>query len=336
MPMLQNLMIKQEKILTKTNNTLIVIVGPTAIGKTSLSIELATYFSCPVISADSRQFFKEMHIGTAKPAPEEMQGVPHYFIDSHSVTELYNVGKFEADVIGLLEELFTTNETIVMVGGSGLYIDAVCNGFDELPEASKEIREKVNTLYESQGIEGLQQLLKQLDPVYFEQVDKQNPQRLGRALEVCLVSGKRYSDLRKETSKVRDFSPVKIGLNTSRELLYDRINKRVDQMMQQGLLDEVKKLLPYKQLNALQTVGYKELFDFLSETEERSHTPEQYEMLLKQAADRIKQNTRRFAKRQLTWFRRDEEIKWFEPHEFENILTYINEQRIKNSAVRRL
>lgn len=329
--MLLNLMIKQKKILKKIKNTLVVIAGPTAIGKTSLSIELASYFSCPVISADSRQFFKEMHIGTAKPTPEEMRGVTHYFIDSHSITDPYNVGKFETEAIVLLDELFKTTEIVVMVGGSGLYIDAVCNGFDELPEANEEIREKVNALYATKGIEGLQQLLKQLDPVYYEQVDKQNPQRVGRALEVCLISGKTYSELRKETVKERDFHTVKIGLNMPRELLYDRINKRVDLMMQQGLLNEVKQLLPYKHLNALQTVGYKELFDFLSETAEHHHTPQEEEELLRQAISLIKQNTRRFAKRQLTWFRRDKAISWFEPHEFQAILTYINEQRIKHS-----
>lgn len=334
--MLQNTMIKQKNILKKINHSLIVIVGPTAIGKTSLSIELAAYFSCPVISADSRQFFREMHIGTAKPTPEEMRGIKHYFIDSHSVTESYNVGKFETDAIALLDELFQTNETLVMVGGSGLYIDAVCQGFDELPEANDEIREQVNALYHSHGVEGLQQLLKQLDPVYYEQVDKQNPQRMGRALEVCLITGKPYSELRKETTKKRDFHTIKIGLNTTRDVLYERINKRVDLMMQQGLLDEVKQLLPYKQLNALQTVGYKELFDFLTESDKDEHTAEYKERLLKQAIELIKQNTRRFAKRQLTWFRRDEEIKWFEPHEFQDILSYIHEQRIKNSQTLRL
>lgn len=334
--MLPNSMIKQKRILKKTKNTLIIIIGPTAIGKTSLSIELASHFSCPVISADSRQFFKEMHIGTAKPTPEEMQGVPHYFIDSHSINNSYNVGKFETEAIELLDKLFTTTETVVMVGGSGLYINAVCYGFDELPEANEEIREKVNALFASQGIEGLQQLLKQLDPVYYEQVDKQNPQRIGRALEVCLITGNSYSGLRKETVKERNFYPVKIGLTMERELLYDRINKRVDQMMQQGLLEEVKRLIPYKQLNALQTVGYKELFDFLSEKEKHVYTAKEEDELLKQAIDLIKQNTRRFAKRQLTWFRRDEEINWFKPHEFQAILTYIAEQRIKHSPTRRL
>src|SRR3954470_11995019 len=187
--MLQNLMIIQKNILRKTNHTLIVIAGPTAIGKTSLSITLAKHFSCPIISADSRQFFKEISIGTAKPSIEEMQGVPHYFINSHSITDNYNVGKFEKEVLELLNELFKSNELVIMVGGSGLYIDAVCNGFDELPEANDNIREKISSLLETEGLEGLQQLLKKLDPVYYEQVDKQNPQRLSRALEVCLISG---------------------------------------------------------------------------------------------------------------------------------------------------
>lgn len=329
MATLQNMRIIQKKILTKTNCTLIVIAGPTAVGKTSLSITLAKHFSCPIISADSRQFFKEITIGTAKPSTDEMQGVVHYFIDSHSITDNYNVGKFEKDVLELLNELFKNHEQVIMVGGSGLYIDAVCNGFDELPEADENIRKQINSLMTTEGIDGLQQLLKKLDPVYYEQVDKQNPQRLSRALEVCLVSGKSYSSFRKETIKKRDFQIIKIGLTTSREVLYQRINDRVDQMMKDGLLDEVKRVEKYKHLNALQTVGYKELFDYLNETN-ISENPEQQQLLTK-AVELIKQNTRRFAKRQLTWFRRDEQLKWFEPHEIPSILTYIEENRTRKS-----
>lgn len=328
---LQILAIIQKKILTTTNRTLLVIAGPTAIGKTSLSITLARHYSCPVISADSRQFFKEISIGTAKPGIEEMQGVTHYFIDSHSITENYNVGKFEKDVLDLLNELFKKHKLVIMVGGSGLYIDAVCNGFDELPEADETVRKKINDLMDKEGIEGLQKLLKQLDPVYFEQVDKQNPQRLSRALEVCLVSGKTYSGFRKDTAKKRDFQILKIGLNMPREVLYQRINTRVDQMMKDGLLEEVKRVEMYKHLNALQTVGYKELFDYLSAIGASEENLQNSQQLLINAIELIKQNTRRFAKRQLTWFRRDEQIKWFEPHETASILTYIEENRIKNS-----
>lgn len=321
----------QENILRKTKHTLIVIAGPTAVGKTSFSIQLAKHFSCPVISADSRQLFKEMHIGTAKPSAEEMQGVTHYFIGSHSITENYNVGKFEKEVIALLEQLFKIQETVILVGGSGLYTDAVCNGFDELPEADEDIRRKIKQLYETERIEGLQKLLKQLDPVYFDQVDIQNPQRLSRALEVCLVTGKPYSDFRKDNLKQRDFQCIKIGLNTSREILYERINLRVDQMMKDGLLEEVKSLENYKHLNALQTVGYKELFDCLPELRANQEHPVLYRQLLEKATERIKQNTRRFAKRQLTWFRRDEQLKWFEPQDFTSVLTYIEERRITST-----
>ena len=329
--MLLNLMIMQEKILKKTNHTLIVIAGPTAIGKTSLSIQLASHFSCPVISADSRQFFKEMSIGTAKPSSDEMKDITHYFVGSHSITDNYNVGRYEKEALEVLAQLFKSHETVIMVGGSGLYIDAVCAGFDELPEADQNVRDRINTLYKTQGIEGLQKLLEQLDPVYFDQVDKQNPQRLSRALEVCLITGHPYSLLRKASKKKRDFNLIKIGLNMPRPLLYERINQRVDQMMEQGLVEEVKSLQEYKHLNALQTVGYKELFDFLPELTASEQEPDHYKQLLEKATELIKQNTRRFAKRQLTWFRRDEQLKWFEPHEIGPILTYIAENRINGS-----
>jgi tRNA dimethylallyltransferase len=296
-----------------SKKNLIVIVGPTAIGKTALSIAIAKKYNCPVISADSRQFFKEMTIGTAKPDANEMQGVPHYFIDSHSITEEYNVGKFETEAIALLENLFQSHNYVIMVGGSGLYVDAVCKGFDELPEADIEIRNKINLIIETKGIEGLQLLLKELDPVYYNKVDLHNPQRLSRALEVCLTTGMPYSSLREGKTKKRNFNSIKIGLNTSRELLYERINLRVDEMMTNGLLEEVKQLQAYKHLNALQTVGYKELFDYLDNI-----------LPLNDAINKIKQNTRRFAKRQLTWFNRDKAIKWFEPSETESMLNYIN------------
>jgi tRNA dimethylallyltransferase len=301
-----------------STKSLIVIAGPTAIGKTALSIAVAKELQCAIISADSRQFFKEMSIGTAKPTPYEMENVPHYFIDSHSVTEDYNVGKYETDVIALLENLFQTSDVAILVGGSGLYIDAVCRGFDNLPEADSEIRNKIKLIHDQEGIERLQKLLKELDIDYYNKVDLQNPQRLSRALEVCLATGKPYSTLREGKTKKRNFNIIKIGLTTSREVLYERINKRVDTMMEAGLLDEVKSLQAYKQLNALQTVGYKELFDHLENKTD-----------LTTAVDLIKQNTRKFAKRQLTWFRRDAEIKWFEPDELINITNFISTGLIK-------
>lgn len=296
----------------ESKKKLFVIVGPTAVGKTALSIQLAKAFDTEILSADSRQFFKEMSIGTAKPTAIEMGAIKHHFIDSHSISEEYNVGKFETEAIQVLNTLFETKDYAILVGGSGLYIDAVCNGLDELPEASAEIRQQLKLLYEEKGIAALQEQLKELDLNYYNQVDLNNPQRLMRALEVCLSTGKTYSEQRAGKTKKRNFKTIKIGLNSSREALYERINKRVDEMMQEGLLDEVKSLLPYQNKNALQTVGYKELFDYLEN-----------KTTLEQAVELIKQHTRNFAKRQLTWFKRDEQIQWFEPYEFEKIKQYI-------------
>ena len=296
----------------ESKKKLFVIVGPTAVGKTALSIQLAKAFDTEIISADSRQFFKEMSIGTAKPSASEMGTIKHHFIDSHSISEEYNVGKFETEAIQILNTLFETKDYAILVGGSGLYIDAVCNGLDELPEASAEIRQQLKLQYEEKGIVALQEQLKELDLNYYNQVDLNNPQRLMRALEVCLSTGKTYSEQRAGKTKKRNFKTIKIGLNSSREALYERINKRVDEMMQEGLLDEVKSLLPYQNKNALQTVGYKELFDYLEN-----------KTTLEQAVELIKQHTRNFAKRQLTWFKRDEQIQWFEPNEFEKIKQYI-------------
>jgi tRNA dimethylallyltransferase len=296
----------------KTNKYLIVIAGPTAIGKTSLAIHLAEKFNTEILSADSRQFFKELSIGTAKPTLQEMNGFPHHFIDSHSISEQYNVGKYETEAIALLDRLFETRDTAILVGGSGLYIDAVCKGFDELPEADDAIREKIDLLLTDEGIEALQKMLAQLDPVYYKKVDLNNPQRLSRALEVCVATGKPYSSLREGKIKSRNFNIIKIGLNTDRVRLYQRINDRVDQMMHAGLLKEVKSLIAFKYTNALQTVGYKELFDHLDGKTD-----------LQTAIELIKQNTRKFAKRQLTWFRRDNEVKWFEPEDVDGIAEYI-------------
>ncbi len=299
-----------EKSMSKKK--LIVIVGPTAIGKTALSIALAKTYNCPVVSADSRQFFKEMNIGNAKPTNVKMLGIPHYFINSHHITDDYNVGKYETEAIALLEKLFQNNEKIILVGGSGLYINAVCKGFDELPEADLQIRNKINILFQTKGIEGVQALLKELDIDYDNKVDLQNPQRISRALEVCLTTDLPYSAFRKGKIKKRNFTSIKIGLNMSRKVLYERINQRVDEMMLNGLLEEVKSLQKHKHLNALQTVGYKELFAHL---ENKIDLPSAIEL--------IKQNTRRFAKRQLTWFNKDKEIKWFEPDKVKEIIDYL-------------
>jgi tRNA dimethylallyltransferase len=298
----------------KKNKHLIVIAGPTAVGKTALGVFLAKEFNTDVLSADSRQFFKEMSIGTAKPSAQEMNGVIHHFIDSHSVSEPYNVGKYETEAIALLDDLFLKKDIVVMAGGSGLYIDAVCKGFDELPEADPAIREKIDNMLLNEGIESLQNLLKELDPVYHSRVDLDNPQRLSRAIEVCLSSGKTYSSMREGKIKARNFSVIKIGLNIEREKLYGRINQRVDQMVREGLINEVRSLMPYRNANALQTVGYKEIFDHLDGKAD-----------LETTVNLIKQNTRKFAKRQLTWFRRDPEMKWFEPEQKEEIVEYIKQ-----------
>lgn len=292
---------------------LIVIAGPTAVGKTALSIELAKFYNCPVISADSRQFYKEMSIGTAKPTTEEMQDVPHYFINNISIHDTYNVGQFEREAIELIESLFKTHDYLILVGGSGLYINAILNGVDEFEEIPSHIREQLIKDYEEKGLSYLQEKLKQLDDVYYNQVDLNNPQRIMRALEVCIHTQKPYSSFRTKEKKQRSFNTINILINTEREALYARINKRVDIMMQNGLLEEVKSLYPYKHLNALNTVGYKELFDFI----DGKYT-------LEEAVNLIKQNSRRYAKRQLTWFNHQGDFETFEPTDIEKIKAYLD------------
>jgi tRNA dimethylallyltransferase len=280
---------------------LITIVGPTAIGKTSLSITLAQHFNCDIISCDSRQFFKEMQIGTAVPTTEELAGAQHHFIQNKSIFENYTVGDFEKEAIAKLDELFLTNDYVVMVGGSGLYVDAVLKGFDNFPEIEATVREEVTFNYEKLGIQYLQNELEKRDPNYFEVVAKENPQRMMRALEVCIGSGQPYSSFLNKKKNTRNFTPILIGLEAERSVIYDRINQRVDIMMNEGLLAEAKKLFPCKDLNALQTVGYRELFCHF-----------EGEISLEFAIQEIKKNTRRFAKRQLTWFKRNENTKWFD------------------------
>jgi tRNA dimethylallyltransferase len=292
--------------------TLISIVGPTAIGKTALAIQVAQHFNTEIISADSRQFFREMEIGTAKPSSDELAAAKHHFINSHSITQLFSTGDFEVEGLQKLAEIFDQHHTAIMVGGSGLYVNALINGLDEMPEIDLSIREKLNKQFEIEGLSSIQEQLSILDPEYFAKVDQNNPQRMIRGLEVYLSTGKKLSSMLSATKKVRPFNMIKIGLNTDRAILYDRINQRVDQMIDNGLVEEVKSLRSFRIYNALNTVGYSEIFDYLDGKIE-----------LDDAINAIKQNTRRFAKRQLTWFRRDEEIKWFEPNDTENVINYI-------------
>ena len=295
--------------------TLIVITGPTAVGKTDLAISIALKFKAEIISADSRQIYREISIGTAKPSPDQLQRVPHHFIGSRSVTEYYNAFTYEVEVLELLGNLFQKHPVTVIVGGSGMYIDAVCNGIDDLPTIDQELRTNLLRKFEQEGLEYLWGQLKLLDPDYFATVDLKNHKRLLKAIEVSLMTGRPYSSLLTGVKKKREFRIVKIGLNMERDLLYDRINKRVDLMMQQGLPEEVKSLSEYSHLNALNTVGYKELFSYL-----------RGECSLDEAAELIKRNTRRYAKRQLTWFMRDEEICWFAPDETSGIDAYIRQK----------
>ena len=286
---------------------LITIVGPTAIGKTSLSIALAQHLNCEIISCDSRQFFKEMTIGTAVPNELELSSAKHHFVHNKSIFESYNVGDFEKEAISKLNELYKTNDFAILVGGSGLYVDAILKGFDDIPEIDKSIRDAVMSEFEINGIGYLQESLKKLDPNYYSELTQKNPQtllnpqRMMRFVEVCIGTGKPYSSFINQKKNQRSFTPILIGLEAKREVIYDRINQRVDIMMNEGLLAEAKKVYPQKELNALQTVGYKELFSYFDN-----------EIALEFAIEEIKKNTRRFAKRQLTWFKRNPETKWFE------------------------
>ncbi|MFK5983548.1 MAG: tRNA (adenosine(37)-N6)-dimethylallyltransferase MiaA [Flavobacteriaceae bacterium] len=280
---------------------LICIVGPTAIGKTALSLKIANHFSTEIISADSRQFYKEMNIGTAVPASEELAAAPHHFIQNRSIFEDYSVGDFERDAIQLLDNLFKKHKVLVMVGGSGLYVDAVVKGLDKFPEVSDEIKRQLITQFEVKGIEPLQKELELKDPSYFEKVDLQNHHRIIRALGVCRAQELPYSSFLRTENTQRNFETIFIGLTTKRELIYNRINQRVDIMIEEGLIEEAKLLHQHKSLNALQTVGYRELFNYFDGVFSKD-----------QAIEEIKKNTRRFAKRQGTWFRKNEAINWFD------------------------
>jgi tRNA dimethylallyltransferase len=294
--------------------TLIVITGPTAVGKTALCLDIAQHFGIPIINADSRQIYKELKIGTASPTSEQLQLVPHYFVGSLSLTDYYSASLFEQQVLEILSRQFRSHDFALMAGGSMMYIDAVCDGIDDIPTVDDVTRETLKRRLAEEGLEALVEQLKELDPEYYEIVDRQNPRRVVHGLEICLMTGKTYTSFRKREKKERPFRIVKIGLNRPREELYDRINQRVDQMMQQGLLEEAKALYPMRQMNALNTVGYKELFDYLD-----GRWP------LEEAVERIKGNTRRYARKQLTWYKKDPQIRWFHPDDKEQIISYISQ-----------
>lgn len=294
---------------------LISVIGATAIGKTSLSIKLAKHFNTEIISCDSRQFYKEMSIGTAVPSKEELAAAKHHFIQNRSISDDYSVGQFEKEALQKIDELHQTHNVVIMVGGSGLYADAVTTGLDYFPPVDPKIREHLNERLAKNGLESLQKELKELDPESYETIELDNPHRVIRALEVCIGSGSTYSSFKNKPKAPRNFKTIKVGLRANRELMYDRINQRVDIMVNEGLIEEAKSLYHQKNLNALQTVGYRELFEYFSGTWD-----------LDFAISEIKKNTRRFAKRQVTWNKKDIEIQWFEyDSPIENIIDYLNE-----------
>ena len=300
--------------LKNSGKYLVVIAGPTAVGKTDVSIKLAKQWNTEIISADSRQFYIEMSIGTAKPDQQQLDEVKHHFVGQLSICDYYNVSRFETEALELLEGLFKQHNLVFMVGGSGLYIDAVCRGIDDFPDPEPEYRNYLKGIYIDEGLAKLQEMLLKIDPEYFASVDINNPNRLLRALEVCHSTGKKFSEQRLNSSKKRDFQIIKIGLNLPRPELFSRIELRVDKMVENGLVEEVKSLLPFRHLNALNTVGYKEIFEYMDS-----------KITLEQAIINIKTSTRRYAKRQLTWFNRTQEYKWFEPTQKNEITNYLTE-----------
>ncbi len=295
--------------------TLLVVLGPTGVGKTEISLQLASTFACPIVSSDSRQFYRELKIGTAAPTPTELARATHYFIGSHSIFDNYNAGEYEADVMRLLEKLFEENEVVMLVGGSMMYIDAVCNGIDNIPTVDEATRNYWKNIYNENGLEYIQNELKRLDPIHYEEVDLMNQKRILHALEICSITGKPYSDFRTGKNKERPFNILKIGLNRQRPELYERINARVNTMMQNGLLDEAKPFYEHRHLNTLNTVGYKELFEYFAGN-----------WTLEFAVNMIQQNSRRYAKRQMTWFNRDKAIQWFHPDDEEQIIALAKKQ----------
>ena len=302
--------------MTDANNKyLVVVVGPTAIGKTAMAIRLAQHYRTEIISADSRQFYKELKIGVAAPSDAELAAATHHFIGHLSIYDYYNAARFEKDALQKIQQLFENHNIVVMTGGSGLYIDAVCNGINELPDPSPELRAELKTLFQQEGIETLQKMLQTHDPEYYRTVDAQNPARLLRALEVSITAGQPYSSLRTQTLETRPFSMIFIGLHCERALLNERIHRRVDAMIASGLLDEAERLFPERHLNSLKTVGYKELFAW-----------KEGKISFAQAIEDIKTNTRRYAKRQMTWFRKNNEIQWFLPDDQDSFFSSIQKK----------
>jgi tRNA dimethylallyltransferase len=298
------------------NNILIVLLGPTGVGKTDISIDIALHFGCDIISADSRQFYREMKTGTAVPSEKQLSEIKHHFIRFKSVKDYYSSSLYERDVLGLLPELFRTKNIVLMTGGSGMYIDAVCDGTDDIPDIDPATREKINKKYEEEGIEGLRIALKILDPVHYENVDLKNHKRIIRALEICEATGHPYSSFLTKQKRDRDFDVLKIGLKRTRDMLYSRINLRVDQMIEAGLEEEARSLYELRHLNALNSVGYKEFFDYYEGKISRE-----------KAIELIKRNSRRFAKRQMTWWGKDKSIIWFDAEKPEQIIDFV-ESRI--------
>lgn len=300
--------------MPEQKNTLIVLLGPTGVGKTNISLRLANLFHAPVVSSDSRQFFRELKIGTAAPTDNELLQAKHYFIGSHSIFDEYSAGQYEQDAIKLLDDLFVVNPVALLVGGSMMYIDAVCNGMDDIPTVDAGTREYWTNQYNEKGLPFIQEKLKELDPVHYAEVDLNNYKRILHALEICSITGQPFSALRTGQKKQRNFNILKVGLNRPRPELYDRINRRVDVMMEQGLLEEAKQFYPYKELNTLNTVGYKELYAYMDGV-----------WPLDFAVNMIKQDSRHYAKRQLTWFNRDKEITWFNPDQEDDVIAFINQ-----------
>ena len=297
------------------SHTLIVLIGPTGVGKTELSLSIAEHFHTSILSSDSRQLYADLKIGTAAPTPEQLARVPHHFVGTLKLTDYYSAAQYEADVMKKLEELFSLNEVVVLTGGSMMYVDAICKGIDDIPTVDKETRELMLQKYAEEGLDHLCAELKLLDPEYYQIVDLKNPKRVIHALEICYMTGKSYTSFRTQSTKKRPFRIIKIGLTREREELYERINRRVNEMLDAGLLEEVKAVYPYKELNSLNTVGYKELFKYLNG-----------EWTLEFAIEKIKQNSRIYSRKQMTWFKRDNEIHWFHPDQKEEIMNYINEQ----------
>ena len=298
---------------------LFVILGPTGVGKTDISIDLATTLLCSIVSSDSRQIYKEISIGTAKPSEEELNKVKHYFISTQSITDHYSSGQYELDAIPIIESEIKKNGNALLVGGSMLYISAICNGIDDIPNIDPEVREEVTTLYNKVGLDGIRNQLKLLDPIHYKEVDPMNAKRIKHALEVCLQTGRPFSELRTGIAKKRNFNIIKIGLKRDREELYNNINNRVLKMMETGLLEEARNVYTYKEYNSLNTVGYKELFKYFEK-----------EWTLDYAISMIQQNTRRYAKKQMSWFNKDKDIQWFHPEEKTSILQFVKEHISQN------